>query len=512
MTATSTLASPEVATRAGLLRGEQLTNGCVAFRGVPFAKPPVGALRFAAPQPVPAWAGARDAVRFGPAVPQSAGARRGSAVPADAEASDDYLTLNIWTPALSAARPVMVWIHGGAYRGGGTATPSFEGSRLALHGDVVVVTVNHRVGMEGYAQIHGAPANRGLLDVVAALRWVAENIVGFGGDPGNVTVFGQSAGAGAVACLLAMPTARGLFHRAIAQSVPGTFLTPALSSAITATVAADLGRAPTAQELAQVDPVQLAEAADRVGDRMSAYADHWGRIAHTSTPFSPVVDGTVLPTDPWTALSTGAAAPVPLIVGHTRDEFRAFSRADGRIPHIDRGQAQEAVTIFGPTDETAPYERLLAGNGVPTDPTTLYETVNSDWLFRMPSAHLAQANAETGAPTYLFERAYTVPRHDGILGAPHSADHPLVFGNLSGGIADRYYVQPVAAETDRLGRRMRRAWASFAHHGDPGWAAFTTDGLQTMIFDAEPTQARYPHEASLRAFRRPDLLDLAGPA
>ena len=174
----------------------------------------------------------RDALTFGPAFPQSARASRGSAVPTDHTAATELdLTLNVWTPSPAGFRPVMVWIHGCAYLGGGTAAPSFEGSTLAAEGEVVVVTVNHRVGVEGYGEIVGAPSNRGLLDVVTALHWVRDNIAAFGGNPHSVTVFGQSAGAGA--SLLVMPLARGLFHRAIAQSVPGTFLTPALAADIT---------------------------------------------------------------------------------------------------------------------------------------------------------------------------------------------------------------------------------------------------------------------------------------
>jgi len=402
----------------------------------------------------------------------------------------------------------MVWIHGGAYLGGGTATPSFEGSHLAVEGDVVVVTVNHRVGMEGYAQIGGAPANRGLLDVVAALQWVRDNIAGFGGDPDRVTIFGQSAGAGAVAALLAMPAASGLFHRAIAQSVPGTFLTSALASAITAKVADELGCAPTVAELSQVDPVELAEAADRVANSMLQYADSWGTVAETNTPFAPVVDGEVLPTDPWTALRTGRAADVPLIVGHTRDEFRAFTRSSGTVPEITPDQADHAVRLFGPGNDVRAYYGVLAASGTPTDPTTVFETVNSDWLFRMPSAQLAEVGSGRSAPTYLFELAYTVPRHGGILGAPHSSDHPLIFGNFKGGVADRMYVQPVGAQTERLGRRMRRDWAGFAHTGDPGWDPFTTDGMQTMVYDTESGQLRYPHARTLQAYGLPVVLDL----
>jgi para-nitrobenzyl esterase len=481
----------DVETPAGTLRGERLgTAEGLVFRGVPYAQPPTGALRFAAARPVAPWPGVREARRFGPAVPQSRSARRASAVPADVTTSDDYLTLNAWTPDRRGARPVMVWIHGGAYMGGATTNPVFDGTRLALEGDVVVVTVNHRVGVEGYAAIAGAPANRGLLDVVAALEWVRDSIAAFGGDPGNVTVFGQSAGAGAVASLLVMPSARGLFHRAIAQSVPGTFLSPALAAEVATGIAEEVGRAATVAELAQVDPQVLAEAADRLRDRMAEYTSRWGTLAATNTPFSPVVDGDVLPTDPWTAATSG----VPLLVGHTRHEFRAFPHGE-----ITAADAARAVELFGPVNE-----RDLP----PGDPETVFETVNGDWLFRMPSARLATVHAAQGSPTYLFELAYTVPRMDG---APHGADNPLIFGNFAGGTADRFYVQPVAAETERLGARMRRAWARFAHTGDPGWDRFTGDGQQTMLFDVEPAQQRYPHARTLAAYSRSpiEVLDLA---
>ncbi len=513
MTITTTTALGEAPTVAGTVRGQQVTAAAGAvtvFRSIPYAQPPVGSLRFAAPEPVQAWTGVRDALAFGPAVPQSASARTASAIPLDATNSHDYLTLNVWTPDTTGSRPVMVWIHGGAYMGGGTATPSFGGTRLAVDGDVVVVTVNHRVGMEGYAEIEGAPANRALLDVVAALRWVRDNVAFFGGDPDSVTVFGQSAGAGAVACLLAMPTARGLFHRAIAQSVPGTFLTPALAAAITARVADDLGCSPTVAGLGHVHPVELAEAADRVRLRMSHYAATWGTVAETTTPFSPVIDGDVLPTDPWTALRTGSAVKVPMIIGHTRDEFRIFTRGAGHVPTITEEQARHAAGLFAPGGDIHAYQGILAEAGIPTDPTTVYETVNSDWLFRMPSARLAMANAESGAPTYLFELACTVPQHGGILGAPHSADHPLIFGNLAGGVADRFYVQPVSADIEQLGNRMRRAWVNFAWTGDPGWHQFTPTELETMVYDNVSREQPYQHARTLQAYSEHplEILDL----
>ena len=251
-----------VRTAAGTLRGSR-KNGVAVFRGIPFAEPPVGALRFAAPRPVKAWEGVRPALDFGPPPPQGMGAAQDTQ-------GDDWLTINVWTPEPdpSAGRAVMVWIHGGGYMLGSSGLPEYDGARLAGEGDVVVVTFNYRTGVEGFAQIAGAPANRGLLDQVAALEWVRENIQAFGGDPGRVTVFGQSAGAGSVAALLAMPAATGLFGRAVAQSVPGTFFIPELAADIASMCASELGLRPTAAELSSVDPLAQAAAEDAVTPRL----------------------------------------------------------------------------------------------------------------------------------------------------------------------------------------------------------------------------------------------------
>jgi para-nitrobenzyl esterase len=240
-------------------------GGLAVFRGIPFAQPRVGRLRFAAPQPAAAWDGVREASEFGSPPPQSS-----VLAPAAGPADDDWLTLNVWSPATvlatgpAARRPVMVWIYGGAYKLGSADDPGYNAARLAREGDLVVVTFNYRTGVEGFAQIEGAPANRGLLDQVAALEWVRDNIAAFGGDPGQVTVFGQSAGGGSVAALLAMPRAAGLFRRAIAQSVPGTFFSAPLAADIAAAIAAELGLRATVADLAGVDPARLVTAADAV--------------------------------------------------------------------------------------------------------------------------------------------------------------------------------------------------------------------------------------------------------
>ncbi|HSK39766.1 MAG TPA: carboxylesterase family protein, partial [Arenibaculum sp.] len=215
------------------------------YLGIPFAEPPVGALRLAAPRPVRGWDGAREAVSYGPPPPQAA--MFGMDRQARDAADDDWLTINVWSPepGPDAGLPVMVWIHGGAYTIGMSSLPEYDGGRLARDG-VVVVTFNYRVGIEGFAQIEGAPANRGLLDQIAALEWVHDNIRAFGGDANRVTVFGESAGGGSVAALLAMRRAAGLFGRAVAQSAQGTFFSPELAADIASACAAELGLRPTA--------------------------------------------------------------------------------------------------------------------------------------------------------------------------------------------------------------------------------------------------------------------------
>jgi para-nitrobenzyl esterase len=213
-------ADPVVSTSAGRVRG-RIEKGIAVFRGIPFAKPPIGPLRFQAPESPAPWDGVRDAAEFGPAAPQAPMMAEAGQPASLADTTGDWLTVNVWTPDPTAARlPVLVWIYGGAYMFGASSEPGYDGTPFA-QGGAVFVSLNYRLGVEGFAQLPGAPANRGLLDAVAALTWVRDNIEGFGGDPANVTVFGESAGAGVIAAMLAMGQAKGLFKRAIAQSVPG---------------------------------------------------------------------------------------------------------------------------------------------------------------------------------------------------------------------------------------------------------------------------------------------------
>ncbi len=382
----------------------------------------------------------------------------------------------------------MVWIQGGAYVFGTSGLAEYDGVRLAQDG-VVLVTFNYRVGIEGFAHIEGTPPNRGLLDQVAALEWVRDNISAFGGDPGRVTVFGQSAGGGSVAALLAMPRATGLFHRAIASSVPGPFFTPELAADVTAACAAELGIPPT--ELSTVDPELLPAVVDEIMAKIGQFTGRWGQAAHKQIAFAPVVDGDVLPVTPWEAVAAGAAKDIELIVGHTRHEQRVLTLIDGMLGQVSDQQASAALDVFAPgPDGARRYRESFPAAG----PDELYDLVCSDWVFRMPSLRLAEAQVAAGGRAHVYVLAWPAPGMGGALGACHGLDVPLVFGNLDRG-QPAVLIGEVTPEAADLSDRIRRAWTGFAADGDPGWPAYSADRL-TQVFDAVDQVTAYPEEES----------------
>ncbi len=497
------VAEPVVRTAAGPVRG-RTENGIAVFRGIPFAQPPVGDLRFAAPRPARPWDGVREAAMFGPPPPQS-GLMPALMEPVSPDADPgDWLTVNVFSPGLGAAGlPVMVWIYGGAYRFGAASMTGYDGGPLAARG-VVVVTFNHRVGVEGYAYLPGVPANRALLDQVAALHWVRENIAAFGGDPDRVTVFGESAGAGAIASLLVMPAAAGLFRRAIAQSVPGTFLSPALAADATAAIARAAGLPPTTEAFAAADPAQLAAASDAAPP--AEHGDRWGPVGGTGVPFSPVVDGEVLPVAPWRAIAAGAARDVDLITGHNRDEYRLFTTlSDVRGKVTDEMAAGALRELAGPDGEAAYREAYPDA-----DAEALFELVHSDWLFRMPTLHLAQGHAAAGGRTFLYQVSY--PATEADLGACHALEVPLVFG-VWRGLGQLLFGAEPPASAVALSELMQSQWATFAADGDPGWPAYSVGRRLTRVFDDPADVVPYPEQASMHIWdqHRFGVLDLIAP-
>ncbi|MGW2590223.1 carboxylesterase/lipase family protein [Streptomyces sp. NPDC001515] len=479
---------PRVRTAEGVVEGRRLRGNAV-FRGIPYARPPVGALRFAAPVPVRPWEGIRQAAAFGPVAPQSGPTR------ADPPKDTDWLTLNVCTPDPGGAGlPVLVWITCGGFMAGSPADPMYDPTALAATG-LVVVSVNGRLGAEGFALLDGAPANRGMLDQIAALEWVRRNIARFGGDPDLVTLAGQSGGAGSVAALLTREPARGLFRRAITHSVPGMYCTPALAEQVTATLADRLGVAPTAASFAGVAPQRLADELTALCLDVPRHRESWGRLARLGIAVCPVVDGDVLPETPWTALAAGRAAGIDLLVGHTRDEFRLFSVMTGRRGTFTAQDARTALDVFAPAPGGPDAYRAAHPHGSPEE---LLETVFSDATFRMPSLQLAEANAAAGGHAYLFELCLDSPT---VGGACHSLDVPLAFGTTDSPTGTALLGDEPAPEALAVSRELRRGWARFAATGSPGWPAYDPGRRLTRVLDARSRTEPYPEQASRRIWQ-----------
>jgi para-nitrobenzyl esterase len=478
---------PTATTSYGRVRGVW-RDGVARFLGIPYAASPTGALRFRPPVPPEPWAGTREADRFGPTPPKpDYPVPFDTLLPEPAIAGDEWLTVNVWTPDPGAAGlPVMVWIHGGAFANGNSAVPSYDGHAFARDG-VVLVSLNYRLGIDGFALLPDAPANRGLLDQIAALEWVRDNVAAFGGDPGNVTVFGQSAGAMSVTTLLSLPRARGLFARAITQSgaAAQAMADPADAALVTKELSDALGREATAASLAEVSLPDLISAQVVVRDTLAAQPDpaRFGATIVASTmAFIPVADGDLIPQHPLAAITAGAGSGVALLTGTTADEFRLFLVPTGLAAMITEETIQDVTGALGIAPPVADFYRARRPGDSPGD---LLAAMLTDRFFRLPALAVAEAraswrgaDARSQSPTYVYEFAWPSPV--GGLGACHSMEIPFVFDNLSARGAERALgTAPPAA----LAGQMHAAWVAFARDGDPGWRAFD-DSYPVMIFDA----------------------------
>ncbi|MFF0431223.1 carboxylesterase/lipase family protein [Streptomyces sp. NPDC004327] len=473
-------------TAGGLVRGKEADAGdVVAVLGIPYAAPPFGDRRFEEPHPAAAWDGVRDGTAFGPVAPQSAEL---PGAPGWRPGDEDILTVNVWTPGRSEgdALPVLFWIHGGANTFGSSAQPDFDGAALARAG-LVVVSCNFRVGFEGYGHVPGRPHNRGLLDQVAALRWVRENIAAFGGDPANVTLAGHSSGGAAVVCLMAMERTRGLFRRAVAHSVPHVLYSPRLAAAVTGRIAKEAGVSPTAEGLLSVAPEELVAASDGAAARCAA--DPVTPL-HSYAPviFQPVVDGEVLPADPLTALASGAARDVDLLVCHAVEE-QWFLHMVGAVREVatEAALAEFAEALGLPARLVGGYTGLMPHAPV----LDRYLALFGDAQFGEYTTRLAEHHARGGGRAHLARFA----RRRGAARPWHTADVPFAFGNLDAPGADFLIGGAPDGEDRALSRRMLRAWADFATDGDPGWPAVTATATPVRTW-AVPTDLTTPDDLS----------------
>lgn len=467
-----------VTTVNGPVRGTPSTRAeeVTVYRGIPYAAAPFGEHRFAGPAPAPSWGEVRDCSVFGPPPPQ--GTQLIGAAHWDTDTSLDCLVLNVWTSASPDAQaPVLVWIHGGAYIVGSGAEGTYEGSHLAAEG-TVVVSVNYRLGFEGFGHVPGRPDNRGLLDQVAALRWVRDNIAAFGGDPRNVTIAGESAGAGSVVGLMAMPDARGLFHRVIAHSVPGDMITIDTARRVSESVARAAGVPLAAEALAALTPEKVLAATDAVLEGSGRSSR--GVRTKAFTCYAPVVGGPELPESPLEVIARGEVADVDLLVGHNTEEYRLFTEL-GQAVEID-GEDALAITAtrLGLGEDAVGVYRSVHPDA---SLRGLFNEIRGDAMFCEYSVRLAEAQATAGGRAHFFRFAAQSRTMEGRLGACHAFDLPFAFGNLDSDLA----VFLCDGEPDEglraLSARMVAAWRDFAATGDPGWPAVRPEATVVRVWD-----------------------------
>ncbi|CAN5597103.1 carboxylesterase family protein [soil metagenome] len=456
---------PTRSTREGDVLGLR-ADGIDRFFGIPYAAPPFGVRRFELPQPAEPWNGPRDATRPGPNAPQNPRPDGFPPVASPLNTDEgDILSLNMWAPADAAPGtcPVIFWIHGGALHQGANSEALTDGSRFAA-GGAVVVAANYRLGAEGFSVLGGAPLNLGLEDVLAALRWVHDEISSFGGDPTRITIVGQSAGGVLAAALMASPSAQGMFQRVIVQSGPLEAQPADEAGAITRLMAEHLGIAPTKQAFAAIAPQQLLES--------QAAAISGGIPGVTSPGFQLAIDETLVPTSPGDALIAGVAADVELLIGVCAEEHRLYMAPTGMLDLVT-DELLDLLLITAPFPDLNVYRAAMPD----ARPGDLAGTLLSDVTLRGPMLEAADARAAAGATTYVYEFAWRSPSLD--LGAAHAVDLPYVFHTLN--VPDSQMLVGDTAPTE-LADAMNGAWLRFAAGADPGWPRWD-QRRPTKVFD-----------------------------
>jgi para-nitrobenzyl esterase len=436
---------------------------------VPYAAPPTGENRFAPPRPPIPHRGVADATDYGPTVstPPQRSPVLDALLPDPVRPGENGLNLNIWTPGTAGRLPVLVWIHGGGFATGAGSTTVFDGTAFARDG-VVAVTINYRLAVEGFLDIPGAVPNRGLLDQVAALQWVRENIGAFGGDPDLVTVAGESAGAMAVLTLLTMPLTKGLIRRAISQSGDGHHVhTQELARQVTAELCAQLGVAETVAGIASVPVGQLHAATNDVISRLTAGKEPrfagFRRLA-----LQPVIDGEVLPFHPVEAARSGATNGIDLLIGTNTDEYGLFVAPVG-LTGMTADALAGTVGRLGVEPEAmiAAYRAHLPA----ATPAELFVAIQSDWFCRVPAIRYAEARQAAGTDSHVYEFAWRPATYGGRLGACHTLEIPFVFDTLD----DPWGIELRGPDAPRdLAALVHGSWARFVTDGDLGWPSYGT--------------------------------------
>jgi para-nitrobenzyl esterase len=497
-----------VKTKSGNIEGS-FEDGLYIFKGIPYAEPPVGTLRWKPPQPVKPWNGVRPALKHGAIAPQTV-MPIGPFVNVPQPQSEDCLFLNVFTPGLdNAKRPVMVWIHGGAFTIGSGSDPMYDSVVLPKRGNIVLVTINYRLGMLGFLRLKDvtsgkipATGNEGLLDQVVALKWVKDNIAAFGGDPGNVTVFGESAGGMSIGFLMAMPSAKGLFQKGILESGVGNLGIPLKEgNDVAAHFLKTVGiRKNDEKALRALTPAQLLEIEKNI---MASGAGESGSVKITATV--PVIDGEIIPDEPNKLAKKGYSKDVITIIGTNLDEWRLFAMMMPGAGKVDEAQMLQRMGAFIPAENVskmaAEYRIAREKRGEAVTPTEILSAFQTDQMFRIPALELVAAQCENGQKVFNYLFTWKSPIMGGALGACHALEIGFVFGKY-----DDLFCG-TGPDADKLAKSMQDAWLAFARTGDPScesigkWPVYGNQRL-TMILDKKCHIEAAPYEEERLAWEK----------
>jgi len=478
-----------IETNTGKVKGYEQDDVKI-FKGIPYAEPPIGQLRLNAPEPKKSWNGILDASEYKPIVPQPPPLLTYFPVPPQSE--EECLNLNIWTPGCdNKKRPVLFWIHGGGHITGSGRI--LNGRNFSHSGNIILVTINYRLGPLGYMYVPGAPTNIGELDKIVALEWVHDNIESFGGDPNNVTIAGESAGATSVCTLMAMPKAKGLFYRAISQS--GAVMPQSFEMS---------DRKPTTEAILEENGLSYDDLDGYLKLPIEELINGFVRaqtkafLNQKQLSIYPVIDNENLPHHPIKAIQEGCAKDIELIVGTNLEEWRFWRAFEPEFEELEESQVMERITnlMTGTGEDEKIIEDLIKTYkksreeiGLPLNIHEVYEAFMSDAIFRIPSLKIAEAQSKHQKNTYMYMFKWKTPFENGRYGAMHALEIAFVFGSFW---PDHLFIYPKkTAETEALSKVMMDYWISFARTGNPNidnvlkWPSYDTESRKTIIFNKE---------------------------